>query len=107
MSDVEELAAKTLHSAIGVESRILVVDFWSPWCAPCRTLKPHLSRLAACHAGRARFVAVNVAQDEELARQMQVQSLPTLLVFHDGKERYRFTGAEVLPGLSRVLQQDH
>ena len=101
---MEELQADTLQQAIKDEARTLVVDFWSPWCAPCRTLRPHLARLAEGHEDRARFVALNVESAAELAEALEVRALPTVAIYSDGAETQRFTGASVLAGVRAALE---
>jgi thioredoxin 2 len=71
----------------------VVVDFWAPWCGPCRMVAPELVRVAASHAGRLIVVKVNTDQVPELGERFRVQSIPTMAVFHGGKEVARTTGA--------------
>jgi len=72
----------------------VVVDFWAPWCAPCRLTKPTLEKLAAQYAGRVEFIAINVDEAGELAQQLGILGIPTLLIFHNGVETSRIAGAQ-------------
>src|SRR5467141_2809726 len=71
----------------------VVVDFWAPWCAPCRALTPVLEKLEREFAGRFKLVKVNVDENQELAEALQVRSIPAVFAFRDGKPLAHFLGA--------------
>jgi thioredoxin 2 len=71
----------------------VVVDFWAPWCGPCRMVAPELQRVAANHAGKLIVVKVNTEQVGELGERFHIRSIPTMAVFQGGKEVARTTGA--------------
>ncbi len=71
----------------------VLVDFWAPWCGPCRALGPLLERLEAAYAGRFRLVKVNSDQHPELAAQFNVRSIPYVVAFVDGQPVNAFVGA--------------
>ena len=71
----------------------VVVDFWAPWCAPCRMVAPELARVAASNAGRFVIVKVNTDAVPELGERFRIQSIPTMAVFAGGKEVARTSGA--------------
>ncbi|WP_034271509.1 thioredoxin family protein [Haloechinothrix halophila] len=100
---IEELDTAGLRRVLRDESRAVLVDYWSPWCAPCRTLRPHLEQLADEHRDNARIVAVNVEAETEAAEQFEVASLPTLILFADGEMRRRFTGPTLPSELNQAL----
>ena len=104
MSAVEEIGGKALEELLGSESRPVLVDFWSPWCAPCRTLRPHVERVAKMGADGLRVVAVDVDKNPEVAARHAVRALPTVAVFEGGEETRRFTGAGILGSLHRLLE---
>jgi thioredoxin 2 len=71
----------------------VVIDFWAPWCGPCRMVTPSLERLAHAHAGRLKVVKLNVDDAPELGARHGVQGIPLLVLMRDGKELDRLVGA--------------
>ncbi len=72
---------------------LVVVDCWAPWCAPCRMVAPILEELAREYAGRISFGKLNVDENQSVALEYQIMSIPTLLVFKNGKLVDRIVGA--------------
>lgn len=62
----------------------VLVDFWAPWCGPCRTLAPHLDDLADDLDGKLKIVKINIDENPQVPAQYQIQSIPTLLLFKNG-----------------------
>ena len=71
----------------------VVVDFWAPWCGPCRALGPILEKLERDYGGRFKLVKVNSDENQELAGTFGVRSIPYVLAFRNGKPAAQFTGA--------------
>ncbi len=65
--------------------KIIVVDFWAPWCGPCRMVSPLIEQLADEYSGKVAFGKVNVDEEMVVAQNFGVQSIPTLMVFKDGQ----------------------
>ncbi|MBE3590616.1 MAG: thioredoxin [Firmicutes bacterium] len=70
----------------------VLVDFWAPWCAPCRQLAPILERAAASWGDSIKVVKVNVDENPDLATRFGIMGIPTMVLFKDGKEVGRLTG---------------
>jgi putative thioredoxin len=82
------------HDVLDASHRIpVLVDFWAPWCGPCRALGPLLEKLEAAYEGRFRLVKVNSDQSPDLAAQFNVRSIPYVVAFVDGKPVNAFVGA--------------
>ena len=71
----------------------LLVDFWAPWCGPCKVMAPEFERAAAKLEPRVRLVKVNVDEEPELANRYGIRSIPTMLLFKDGKLKAQTAGA--------------
>lgn len=71
----------------------VVVDFWAPWCGPCQTVAPEVEKLARDRAGGAVVLKLNTEEVPEVAQRFGVRSIPTFIVFRDGREQRRFSGA--------------
>ena len=71
----------------------VVVDFWAPWCGPCRMVAPELEKVAASNAGRFVVVKVNTDVLPELGERFRIRSIPTMAIFEEGRETSRTTGA--------------
>ncbi|MBF0248972.1 MAG: thioredoxin [Alphaproteobacteria bacterium] len=72
----------------------VIVDFWAPWCGPCKTLGPLLEKLVKRAGGLVRMVKIDIDQNQGLAQQLRVQSVPTVFAFKDGRPVDAFMGAQ-------------
>ena len=75
-----------------IKNKVVLVDFWAAWCAPCRMMAPVLNEIAGELNGNAHVGKVNIEQYQSLAQQYQVRSIPTIILFKNGKEVNRFVG---------------
>jgi thioredoxin 2 len=83
----------------------VVVDYWAPWCGPCRMVAPELKKVAARQAGKYLVVKVNTEALPDLGQRFGIRSIPTLAVFAGGKEIARTAGARPAPEIEAFVDQ--
>jgi thioredoxin 1 len=81
----------------------VLVDFWAPWCGPCRMIAPTLDELAGEYAGRVKIVKLNVDDNQEISERYHVHAIPTLLLFRGGQVVEQQTGARPKAALAALL----
>ena len=87
-----------------VAQGVTLVDFWAPWCGPCKMQTPILEKVAEAVAGKAVIAKVNVDDERDLAVKFNVRSIPTLVLFKDGEAKQTFTGLQQAPALIKALE---
>lgn len=87
-----------------IEQGVALVDFNAPWCAPCRAQEPILNKLSEQFNGRASVAAMNVDDNRDTALHLGIQSIPTLILFKNGKEIQRFVGLQSENVLSTAIE---
>ena len=95
-----DFSAEVLNSDIPV-----MVDFWAPWCGPCRMVSPVMEQLAADYEGKAKICKVNVDDEGQLAAQFGVMSIPAIFVFSGGKVVAQATGAYPKSHFAQMLDE--
>lgn len=89
----------------GSKSRPVIVDFWAPWCGPCKQLAPALESAVAKAGGKVRLVKMNIDEHPEVAGQMGIQSIPAVVAFVDGQPKDAFMGARPEGEISRFIEK--
>lgn len=85
-------------------SKPVLVDFYAEWCGPCKMMKPRLLDVAERIGDQAKIVEVDIDIEKELAERFHIQSVPTLIIFKDGKQRWRQSGIISANALTTVLK---
>ena len=98
---VDVIAEKNFSHAI--RRGVTLVDFNAPWCAPCHAQEPILSNIAEQFEGKASVVAVNIDSSRKTAQDLNIRSIPTLIIYKNGKEMQRFVGLQSETVLSDAL----
>ncbi len=96
------LTDQTFDEEIQSAEEPILVDFWAEWCGPCKMVAPILDEIATEQAGKLRVGKINIDENGELAQRFQVMSIPTMILFKDGKPQLRIVGAK---GKGQLLQE--
>lgn len=87
---IKILNSKNFKNQVG--KGIVMVDFWAPWCGPCKMMAPVLNDIAETDSDKVTVTKVNVDKEQALAQQFKIRSIPTLILFKNGKEIKRYAG---------------
>jgi thioredoxin 2 len=102
---IDIASSQDFDRLIAQSSLPVVVDYWAPWCGPCRIVAPELQKVAARQAGRVLVVKVNTDELADLGQRFNVQSIPTLAIFSGGREVSRASGARPAPEIERFIDR--
>lgn len=104
MADIKQITPENFDSIVN-DSLPVLVDFWAPWCGPCRSLSPIVDEVADELAGKLTVAKCNVDDNQDLAMKYGVMSIPTLIVFKNGEEIDRSVGALPKARLQALLEK--
>ncbi|MDF2568524.1 MAG: trxA 1 [Sporomusa sp.] len=93
------------NDAVLKSDKPVLVDFWAPWCGPCKMVAPEVEAVAKNFEGRAVVAKVNIDEQQDLASQYNVMSIPTLVVFKGGSEVSRITGFRPQKDIGDTLEK--
>lgn len=103
MSNAAEVKDSTFQKEVLQADKPVLVDFWAPWCAPCRAMGPHVDKLSQEMAGKVKVVKHNTQDDPEVPGKLGVMAIPTFIVFKGGREVARHTGMLPYDGLKKLV----
>ena len=92
MSKAQEVKDSDFKVEVLQHPSLVLVDFWASWCAPCRTMSPIIDAVAEEYVGRVKIVKLNIDENPGTAAEYAVMSIPTMVLFKDGKELERLVG---------------
>lgn len=104
MKQLQQVTEQDFETEVLVSEQPVLVEFGATWCGPCKVVEPELVALAQEYAGRAKVVTVDIDQSPFLARQLGIQSVPTFLVFHQGRPVTGKAGAMKRAQLAELLE---
>ncbi|MEE9602535.1 MAG: thioredoxin [Thermoguttaceae bacterium] len=105
MSNVPEVTDADFEAEVLKSSQPVLVDFWAPWCGPCRMIAPMVEELAGENSDSLKVVKVNVDNSQTTAGSFRISSIPTLMIFKNGEVVDRFVGAQPKNRLQEAIDQ--
>ena len=105
MSDVTEVKEAEFKEVVVDSDVPVLVDFWAPWCGPCRMVAPVVEEIAQQYEGKVKVVKLNTDENPQIASQYGIRSIPTLMVFKDGQKQDTVVGAVPKTTLSNTLEK--
>jgi len=106
LGDVMELSSSNLSATIRNNQIPVLVDCWAPWCGPCRSFAPIFKQAAQTFEPNLRFAKLNTEQNPAVSQQWNIRSIPTLILFKQGRELSRVSGALSMSQLTQWLSQN-
>ena len=105
MANVTEFTDENFSSEVLSSPDPVLVDFWAPWCGPCRQIAPMIDEIAGENSGSLKVGKVNIDENPEAAQNYGVQSIPTLMIFKAGEVVERFVGAQPKARLQQAIDE--
>lgn len=104
-ANVVEINDQNFQAEVIQSSQPVLIDFWAPWCGPCRQIAPLIDQLASENLGAVKVGKVNVDDSPNAAQEYGVSSIPTLILFKDGEPKQRFVGIQPKSRLQTAMDE--
>jgi len=105
LDSVKILSKETFNQYVENTSGTVLVDFWAPWCGPCRMVSPVIDEIAVQFEGKVTVAKLNVDDENEIATKFGVVSIPTMILFHNGQQVERVVGATTKQELEQIISK--
>jgi thioredoxin 1 len=105
MSAAAEVTDKSFEQEVLKSDVLVLVDFWAPWCGPCRMVAPVVEEIAGQYEGQIKVVKLNTDDNPQVASQYGIRSIPTLMIFKDGQKVDMVVGAVPKTTLANTLEK--
>ena len=102
---VKEVSDSSFEADVLSSEKPVLVDFWAPWCAPCRMIAPTVEAIAQDFQGSADVVKLNVDNNPSISQRFGIKGIPTLILFKDGIEAERIVGAAGKEAITRLVEK--
>ena len=100
-----EINGNNFHEEVLGSKGIVLVDFWAPWCVPCKVLAPAIDSIAQEHGGRVKVAKANVDDSPDLATELSIFNIPTIVFFKSGKEHSRLVGVNTKEAIDAKIEK--
>lgn len=104
-NNIVEFTDQNFDEQVLKSGKPVLVDFWAPWCAPCRMLAPTVEDVAGQYTGRAVVGKVNVDENQSIASRYNIRGIPTLLLFRDGQVQEQVVGATSKDVITKMIEK--
>ena len=84
---------------------LCLIDFWAPWCQPCKSMNPRIRRLSKLFEGQVAFGKINTQNNRKTAEKYKVMSIPNLIIFKNGKEKANLTGLKTVGEIKKIINK--
>ena len=102
---VTDVTDQSFENDVLKSDRPVLVDFWAEWCHPCKMLAPAVAQVAETYEGKAKFVKMNVDDNNQVPPRFGIKGIPTLILFKDGAEAERVVGSTSKENISRMIDR--
>ncbi len=104
-SDVAAFDVRVHDKATQTDDLPLIVDYWAPWCGPCRMMAPEFAKAASALKGKARFAKIDTEQFPQVSQRLQIRGIPLLILYAKGREIARLSGARPANDIAEFVHQ--